>query len=223
MMKTAAILLAGGIGSRMQSTIPKQFLLLKEQPIALYSFQILKSHPAIFEIVVVCSPEFRSIFPLETLFALPGERRQDSVYNGLKQVSKECSHICVHDAARPFINAAMVQSIIDEAALHGAACAAVPMKSTIKKSHAGQFVQQTLDRNSLWEIQTPQVVLKEVLEAGFNKAANEGLTVTDDVSLAEIQQKQVKLVHASYNNIKITTPDDMALAELIIGKQHGEL
>lgn len=217
-MKTAAILLAGGLGSRMKSEIPKQFLPLKGKPLALYSFEVLSCHPAIHEIIVVCAPQYRSLFHDAAGFALPGERRQDSVYNGLQEVSKDYDLICIHDAARPFINAEIVQNVIDEAFFHGAACAAVPMKSTIKQSQADQFVFQTLDRNCLWEIQTPQVIQKEILEEGFRQAIAQNLSVTDDVSLVELQNKKVKLVTAIYENIKVTTQDDLIVAERLMGR-----
>lgn len=216
-MKTAAILLAGGVGTRMKSEIPKQFLALNGKPLALYSFEVLACHPAIHEIVVVCDPKYQFLFD-GAVFALPGERRQDSVYNGLQEVSKECDLVCIHDAARPFINAEIVQNVIDEAFFHGAACAAVPMKSTVKQSYADQFVFQTLDRNCLWEIQTPQVIQKEILEEGFRQAKTQNLSVTDDVSLVELQNKKVKLVTAIYENIKVTTQDDLIVAEQLMGR-----
>lgn len=216
-MKTAAILLAGGLGTRFNSSMPKQFVSLGSKPLALYSFEILSQHAAIQEIVVVADPQYRSLFDNCT-FAMPGKRRQDSVYNGLQQVSKECGMVCIHDAARPFIDGELVQRIIDEANEHGSSCAAVPMKNTIKQSFGEDFVFQTLDRSMLWEIQTPQAVRKDWLIEGFRLANEQNLTVTDDVSLVELQNKKVKLVKAGYENIKVTTPEDLFIAERLLSR-----
>lgn len=219
-MKTAAILLAGGLGTRMGALLPKQFLPLRGKPIALYSFELFQKIPLIDELIVVCAPEYRSLFAhtaVPVKFALPGERRQDSVWNGFEKVSRGIELICVHDSARPLIDQQIVTQVLQEASLHGAAVVAVPLKSTIKESKAGGFVSRTLDRKLLWEIQTPQVARREFLEQGFKIAREENLTVTDDVSLVELLRKDVKLVTGSYANIKITTPDDLHVAEALMG------
>lgn len=211
--KTSAILLAGGTGSRMQSSTPKQFLKIDQKPIAVYSFDLFLQIPEIDEIVVVCAPDFTSYFKSDSksvVFALPGQRRQDSVFNGL-QVS---SHplICIHDAARPFIDKILVSKVLAAGEQYGAATVAMPLKFTVKEVDSNQFVKNTPDRSKIWEIQTPQVLHREILIEGFNQAYEKEITVTDDVSLAELINKPVKLVEGSHTNIKITVPSDLAIA-----------
>lgn len=212
--ETSVILLAGGMGTRMQSITPKQFLTLGEKPIACHSFEFFLNMPQINEIVIVCSPDFRDFFSKRSskpvLFALPGERRQDSVYNGLLISTKEI--ICVHDAARPFIDKDLVLRVLEAGNKHGAATVGMPVKFTIKESDAQSFVKNTPDRNKIWEIQTPQVLKREVIYQGFEYANQHQLTVTDDVSLAELIGHPVKLVEGSQTNLKITVPEDLTIA-----------
>lgn len=216
--KTSAILLAGGTGTRMQSSIPKQFLTLNEKPIALHSFEFFLDMAQIDEIIVVCPPSFKDIFKHHpskpVLFALPGKRRQDSVFNGLQASSNEL--ICVHDAARPFIDKELVVRVLDSGRHYGAATAAMPIKFSIKESDSHEFVKNTLDRTKIWEIQTPQVLHRDILISGFTYAHQHSITVTDDVSLAEIVGKQVKLVEGSHTNFKITVPADLTIAHHLL-------
>lgn len=214
----SVILLAGGTGSRMQSSIPKQFLTLGSKPIALHSFELFASMPEIDEIIVVCSPESRILFKTERKkqisFALPGERRQDSVYNGLQAASFDL--ICIHDAARPFIDQPLVLRVLEAGRQFGAAAVGLPLKFTIKEIDHCQLVLNTPDRSKLWEIQTPQVVQHDILMQGFHYAHQHQLTVTDDVSLAELVKKPVKLVEGSSMNVKITVPSDLPIAHHLL-------
>lgn len=214
MCTIGVILAAGGIGTRMKTTTPKQFLLLKGKPIAQHSLELFDSMPEVAEIVIVCTPEHRQQFSAKTCrakvtFAEPGARRQDSVYNGLQAMTLEHAFVCVHDAARPYITRTLVDRVIAEAKKHGAAVAAMPVKFTIKQADAQGMVVDTPDRSSLWEIQTPQIIRFALLKAGFDHAHQEGLTVTDDASLVEQLGVKVKLVEGCYSNIKITTPEDL--------------
>lgn len=217
-VKTSAILLAGGMGTRMESAIPKQFLTIYEKPIALYSFEIFLEIPEIDEIIVVCSPEFREIFPSTSSkpvsFALPGPRRQDSVFNGFQLSTHEL--IFIHDAARPFIDKDLVLRVLTAGLQYGAATTALPIKFTIKESNSDNFVTKTPDRNIVWEIQTPQVIHRDILEKGFTHAIENNLTVNDDVSLAELIGKQVKLVNGSHSNLKVTVPMDLLIAQQLV-------
>lgn len=216
------ILLAGGVGSRMQSKVPKQYLSLKNKPVALHSFELFMSLPEVAEIVVVSAPEYRSLFQqinpeIMLTFAMPGERRQDSVYSGLCAMKSQPQYVCVHDSARPCISAPLVRRVIDAAREHGAATSGMPIKFTVKECNGHHFVTNTPDRSHIWEIQTPQVIRADWLREGFQYALKHNLTVTDDVSLVELVNKTVKLVEGSYANLKITTPDDLILSEYLIG------
>jgi len=214
--KVSVILLAGGQGSRMQSQTPKQFLNLQGKPVALHSFEQFSSCPHVIEIIVVCEPQFHSLFPRFTLpevrFALPGNRRQDSVYNGFLTISSQPDLICVHDSARPFLSKDSLEQLLEEARRYGAAALAVPAKNTIKETDPNQFIQRTLDRSKLWEMHTPQVATPALLKKGFDIALEYNLDVTDDASLVELTGHPVKLVKDSYQNFKITTPEDWQVA-----------
>jgi 2-C-methyl-D-erythritol 4-phosphate cytidylyltransferase len=216
-MQVSAILLAGGIGGRMGMPTPKQFLTLQGKPIALHSLLALQQLKEIQEIIVVCAPEYRHLFAgCEVTFAPPGAQRQDSVYNGLKIARSEW--ICTHDSARPFIGPDLVRALFSEGKHVTASSLAMPVKNTLKEITSLQEVVRTLDRSVIWEIQTPQLVKREVLEAGFAYAKQHALSVTDDISLAELVGHPPKLVRGCYKNIKITTPEDLLFAEWLIQK-----
>lgn len=207
------ILLAGGKGERMNRSLPKQFLPLQEKAIALHSLEVFAQCPEVNEIIVVSKPEYRHYFAdYSVQFAHPGSRRQDSLLNGLQKVASNSQWICIHDAARPFITPHMVSTLIIEGKKTGAATLGMPIKATIKEVTEENLVHRTLDRSQIWEIQTPQFIKKEILEKGFEEAHRRNLTITDDVSLAEIIGAPVKLVTGSYQNIKITTPEDLCFA-----------
>jgi 2-C-methyl-D-erythritol 4-phosphate cytidylyltransferase len=219
MNKVAVILLAGGIGSRMQTPMPKQFLLLKSKPLVFYSLDLFLSLSIVHEIIMVCEPQYRHLLSSvadSIKFAEPGPRRQDSVYNGLQLVNKETEFVCIHDCARPLITKDIVLNVMEAAFKYGASVAGVPLKFTIKEVDSDNFVTKTPDRSTLWEIQTPQMMRTELLKRGFEIAFDQKLTVTDDVSLVEIAKHPVKIVESSYSNIKITTPDDLLLAEKLL-------
>jgi 2-C-methyl-D-erythritol 4-phosphate cytidylyltransferase len=221
MKNVCVILVAGGVGTRMQTAIPKQFLHLNKKEVARHSFDLFAALPEIKEIVVVCAEAYRHIFDtkkenVKVSFAQPGERRQDSVYNGLQAMTTECPFVCIHDAARQFITQEIVQRVLDAAREHGAAVAGMPLKFTIKECSASKLVQKTPDRSCLWEIQTPQAIETNLLKQGFAHAHKHNLTVTDDVSLIELLGLPVKVVPGCYRNIKITTPDDLAFSELLL-------
>jgi len=151
------------------------------------------------------------------IFADPGAERQDSVRSGLAAAqTTSCTLVAVHDAARPLVSVDAICDCLCDAAEHGAAVLAVPMKATVKESEDGQFVLRTLDRSKLWEIQTPQVIRPQLLADGFDKVAAEGLEVTDDVSIVELLGKPVKLTMGEYTNLKLTTPEDMVIAQTIL-------
>lgn len=221
MLKTAVVLLAGGTGSRIPSSIPKQFLLLKNKPIALHSFDIFSSMLEINEIVVVCADEYQHYFSSQNqskidqtkiTFAKPGNRRQDSVFNGLMAITTHPNLVCVHDSARPLIDVPLVQRVLTAAKESGAAAVGMPLKYTVKQCNALGLVINTPDRTSLWEIQTPQVIEFSLLHRAFLHAQEHSLDVTDDVSLIEQLGLPVQIVQGSYRNIKITTPEDLTIA-----------
>ncbi|WP_075883263.1 2-C-methyl-D-erythritol 4-phosphate cytidylyltransferase [Candidatus Protochlamydia sp. W-9] len=220
------VLLAGGMGTRMKNLIPKQYLTIQEKPIALHSFEKLASMPEIEQMIVVCEPQYEQLFTVYKLnkpliFARPGLRRQDSLWNGIKLIAGN-PLVCIHDSARPFIEIDRIRQTVVEAEKWGAAVLGVRVKATIKICEEKQFIVNTPNRAFLWEMQTPQIVRLKLLYDGFSVAQKNELTVSDDVSLVELIDKPVKVVEGSYLNIKITTPEDLLIAQSIL-KNHALL
>jgi len=199
----------------MGEVTPKQYLPLDGKPIALHSFTTIAQSDLVAEVVVVCDQHYEHHFH-GARFARPGPRRQDSVFHGLQAISPDTDLILIHDIARPLLAEEDLENVILEGNLHGAATLATPVTSTIKIADEKLMVTQTLDRSFLYNIQTPQVLKKKILLEGFAKAHAEEITVTDDVSLAELTSSPVKLVMGSRDNIKITTPEDLVFAENIL-------
>lgn len=213
----SVVLLAGGIGTRMGAQIPKQYLTIGGKPIVRHAFERFLAIPEVQEIIVVCDPAYQSLFSSEgsaipVRFALPGMRRQDSVLNGIQSLVGN-PLVCIHDGVRPFVSAEHIRATVRMAAECGAAVLGVPVKPTIKVCDGDRFVKTTPERSCLWEAQTPQVLRLSILQEGFCFAADNHITVTDDVSLAEAIGHPVKVVEGVYTNIKITTKDDLNIAE----------
>ncbi len=232
------VVLAGGTGSRMKANMPKQYLPLRGKPVLHHSLELFLDRlpeycqsngiPAPEHVVLVMDlsyqPEYQSFidrYPNGRLtFANPGKERQGSVENGLNKLVEvsngKCKFSAIHDSARPLVTIQEVCHVVRDAKQHGAAVLGVPCKATIKESEDGTFVLRTIPRARLWEVHTPQVVEIETLLRGFQKVADEDLEVTDDVSIVEALGEPVKLTLGEYTNLKITTPEDMDVAEAIL-------
>jgi 2-C-methyl-D-erythritol 4-phosphate cytidylyltransferase len=219
----SAIIVAAGLGKRLKTAVSKPLVRIGKWPVIIYSLKVLEKHPAIDEIIVVANAKNRQAitrlikdqsFKKVKQVVLGGARRQDSVYNGLKAVSPKSSWVLIHDSARPFVEAQMITKVARAAKKTGAAIAAVKPKATIKSCRpGGNLVKETLDRDNLWEIQTPQVFKKDLILKAYKEYAKD--KVTDDASLAERLGADVLIVQGSYRNIKITTVEDLVLAGLI--------
>jgi len=238
------VLLAGGSGSRMKANMPKQFLELKGMPVLHHSLDLfLNQLPAACEkaglkgppIVALVldpkyQPEYQPIvdkFAGRLAFANPGVERQGSVENGVNKVAElsggDCTFVAIHDSARPLVTIEEISNVVRDAKEYGAAVLAVPCKATIKESEDGSTVLRTIPRARLWEVHTPQVIEIEKLQRGFEKVAQEGLEVTDDVSIVEAMGEPVKLTLGEYTNLKITTPEDMDVATAILNERKIEI
>jgi len=212
----SAILLAGGKGTRIGGPTPKQFVILHNKPIALYSYELFSSLPFIKEIIVVCDPSYNHFFEKKEshspFFAKPGIERQISVHNGFQLVSPSSEFILIHDSARPFIQKEDVENLVTVGIQTGAAALGTPLTDTLKSVDSSQYVRETVDRNSFYEIQTPQLIEKNLYKKGFLEVEKKGLCLTDDVGLVELLNHPVKIVRGNGQNRKITTPQDLFIA-----------
>ena len=225
-MKTVAIIPAGGVGKRMGTEIPKQYLLLSGIPILAHTLKAFQGSPVIDEIVLIV-PEAdmtevrQSIVEKYGLskvgLILPGgAERQDSVRNGLQQVSDEHEIIVIHDAVRPFVSANLICRAVAAAREFGAITVGVPVKDTVKKVTAEGWVKKTVAREGLWLAQTPQVFRRPIILAAYKKAAADGFYGTDDACLVERMGIPVRMIPGENDNIKLTTAEDLLLGERII-------
>jgi len=228
-MHVAAIVLAAGKGVRFGTRVSKALVEIGSKPLVAHSLLCLDKHRLIDEIIVVANAANREkiIKAVEKYrvhkvkkVVLGGKRRQDSVMHGLAALPVQVDIVLIHDCARPFIDGKIVTSAVKEAERSHAAIVGVPVKATIKLVHSQQpavhrrYVKETLDRKKLWEIQTPQVFRKEVIVKAYKRFG--GLDVTDDASLVEKLGYRISLVMGSYSNIKITTPEDLSVAEAFL-------
>ncbi|MDD5409701.1 MAG: 2-C-methyl-D-erythritol 4-phosphate cytidylyltransferase [Candidatus Omnitrophica bacterium] len=222
----SAILLAAGKGRRLNAAVPKPLVKIGNKPAIIYSLNNLNKHPDVGEIILVVSLANRGKivkavkkYPFKKIkeIVLGGLRRQDSVYNGLKAVGKRSDWVLIHDSARPFIDSKSITKVIAAAKKSGAAILAVRPKATIKFCRQSNIVSKTLNRDRLWEAQTPQVFKKNLLLSAYKKYSQ--ADVTDDASLVEKPGKRVRVVEGNYGNIKITTGEDLLLADLIVKRK----
>ena len=218
-----AIIVAGGIGKRMEADRPKQLLELNGRSILRWTLAPFLACDAIARICIVSAKESMGLVRDEVATANPakavtivegGRERQDSVRNGIASLPEESHIVCVHDAVRPFITAELLTKSIQAAAEHGAVTVVRPLKETVKEVRDG-VVAGTPDRSSLWITQTPQVFKTALLREAHEKAHNEGFCGTDDCMLVERLGLPVHIIEGSDYNIKITTPADLRFAGAI--------
>ncbi|MBQ3035972.1 MAG: 2-C-methyl-D-erythritol 4-phosphate cytidylyltransferase [Lachnospiraceae bacterium] len=232
MGKTVAIVLAAGRGKRMQSDVAKQYLLVRNKPVLYYSLKAFQDS-LVDEIILVtaeseiayCKDEIveKYAFSKVSQIVAGGKERYHSVHNGLK-ACEDADIVLIHDGARPFVDDAIIARNINTVKEYGACVTGMPVKDTIKISDAEGFVQETPRRDLIWTIQTPQTFRYDLIRNAYDTFLNNEeencklYNVTDDAMVAELfGGLKVKLVEGSYNNVKITTPEDMLLAEAILG------
>ncbi len=223
--KVMAIVVAAGSGSRFGGDLPKQFLVLRNQPLVIHAVRRFENTEEVDEIVVVVPEAFIAEteelvrrFRLHKVGAVVagGARRQDSVANGIRALSPRASDlVLVHDGVRPFVDAQQIRDVIVQCRKHKAAVLAVQPKDTVRRSSGGLVFDRTLDRTALWLIQTPQAFTAGLLKKGLALAEKRHLTVTDEAALVERLGVKARIVRGSYDNIKVTTKEDLELARLI--------
>jgi len=226
--KTVALILAAGRGVRMGGRGEKAFLLLWGKPLLAWTLSVFETSSRIQEIIVVVPPDRKEQCRKEILLPYHiskarvvsgGKERQDSLQNGFREIEEPCDLVVIHDGARPFLDQEVLDRALNEAEKYGAAIVAVPVKDTIKIGDQKGMVQKTLDRSLLWSVQTPQVYKYQIIKQALEEASKEGFYGTDDSSLVERIGKPVKIVTGSYENIKVTTPEDLIFGEMILKKR----
>ncbi len=224
-MFVSAVVPAAGYGLRLRSPIPKPLVRLNKKPILIHTLSNLSRHANIKEIILVVSAQTRDSvrnyikkYRFENIkeLVVGGQRRRDSVSNGLGYVSGRSDLILIHDAVRPFIELEHLNRVIEAAERTGAAVLGLPVKSTVKEVNVRGVVVKTLKRERIYEIQTPQVFQRDLIISAYKKFPH--INAVDDASLVERLGRQVAVVPGSYFNIKITTPEDLVFAEAILSR-----
>lgn len=230
--RCGVIIPAAGSGSRMGRSQPKQFLELAGIPVLARTLRVILDHPKLAAVVAVLPPEqlqsgMELLLPFlspaqqaKLCFTAGGATRQQSVYNGLAALPMEIDRILVHDGARPLVTAAVIDRCVAGLDEHGAILSAVPVKDTLKEVTATEAtVLRTVDRARLWQAQTPQGAARSLLEQAFRQAVADGFVGTDEASLLEHAGIPVSVVMGSELNLKITRPEDMALATALLRQE----
>lgn len=226
-----AVVLAGGQGRRMHSEVQKQYLRLGGRPLITYALEAFENS-GVDEVALVTGAGEEEYARMEIVKAYGfskvrsvvagGRERYHSVYEGLKALAG-CDYVLIHDGARPLVTEAVIARAIDGARRYEACVVGMPVKDTIKVADGQSFAAGTPDRTSLWQIQTPQAFAYPLVRAAYDRImADERLQagITDDAMVVESQTEQkVKLVEGSYENLKVTTPEDMVVAEALLAKR----
>ncbi|NLK44353.1 MAG: 2-C-methyl-D-erythritol 4-phosphate cytidylyltransferase [Tissierellia bacterium] len=222
----SVIIAAAGMSNRMGSKINKQFIAIGGKPILAHTIEKFERSRYIDEIILVakeeeidyCRKEIvrKYKFNKVTNIIRGGKERQDSVYNGILALNEKSDIVLTHDGARPFVKLENIEDGIKGVVKHGACVIGVPVTDTIKVVGEENNINNTPQRSLLWAAQTPQCFFKDILIKGYEKAISDGFLGTDDSSIVERIGYDVKMIKGSYENIKITTPEDIVLAESLI-------
>ena len=225
--RCTAIVLAAGQGKRMHSKIQKQFLEIGGKPVLYYSLNCFQESPLIRDIILVTGEEMISYCEQEIVkkygfskwrkVTAGGKERYDSVYAGLL-CCQDTDYVYIHDGARPFITEEMVQRGYEAVKRNNACVMGMPSKDTVKLADSSGYVKETPDRKIVWNIQTPQIFSYDLIRGAYESIRKKDMTgVTDDAMVVEQETgTKILLVEGSYQNIKITTPEDLAIAEAFL-------
>jgi 2-C-methyl-D-erythritol 4-phosphate cytidylyltransferase len=226
--KNVALVLAAGKGLRLGGDKEKALMPLLGKPLLWWTLSVFEAIRRIEAVIVVvppgreqeCHDKIVERYKIsKASIATGGAERQDSLLKGFARIEEPCNVVVVHDGARPLITQSTVENAMDAAKQHGAAVVAVPAKDTVKIGDERGLVEQTLDRNRLWLAQTPQAYAYPVIQEALFAAQHDGVYATDESALVERINKPVRIVPGSYENIKITTPEDVVLAEALLNRR----
>lgn len=222
----SVIIAAAGMSNRMGSKINKQFIAINNKPILAHTLEKFEKCSYIDEIIVVsredeveyCRKEIVKKYGMKkvTNIVRGGKERQDSIYNGLMALNERTDIVLIHDGARPFVKIESIEDGIKGVTEHGACVIGVPVQDTIKVVNELDDVHHTPKRSLLWAAQTPQCFWTDVIKQGYEHAIDESIVGTDDSSLVEKIGYKVKMIMGTYDNIKITTPGDLIIAESLM-------
>jgi len=224
----AAVIVAGGKGTRMGAGVDKLFLQIAGRPVVAHTWQRFDQADCIDQIVVVVrdgsQEEFirmaeQYCFSKSHRIVTGGAARQDSVWNGLEALSPETQVVAIQDAARPCITEALIEATIAAARETGAAVAARAVVDTIKESSDGRLIDRTVPRSRLWSVQTPQAFRVDLIRRAIQTARDQGLSLTDDTAACELIGQPVRLVVSSDPNPKVTIPADLPYVETLLREQ----
>ncbi len=224
-MKVGAIIPAAGRGKRIGASVPKQFLEIQGKPLLHHTLTVFASCKLIDYVVLVMpradvdemGEDWLNKYEIVREVVVGGEQRQDSVYNGFNSLEEGTDIVVVHDGVRPFTTPQMIIATVEAAQQHGAAITAIPVSDTVKQAADG-FVKQTVSRDGLWRVQTPQAFQYGLLQQAFKKAKKDSYYGTDEGSLVEYLGERVKIVPGSELNIKITRKEDLVLGESLLSR-----
>ena len=227
-MQYKVVIPAAGSGKRMGAGMNKLFLKVGHQTIIELTLSVFGRDKRCNEIILSINPDDRELFESlpsikefkeKLTFVQGGAERQESVFNGIRAIDDKKSIVLVHDGARPFVSDKIISALLENSKSSDGVICAVPVKDTIKKVEQDE-VAETIDRQALWAVQTPQAFTHEVLLEAHTLAEEKGFLGTDDASLLEWQGKQVKVITGDYFNIKVTTKEDLIFAEAILQGRH---
>lgn len=222
------IIVAAGSGSRMNTNINKQFIKLNDKEIIAHTIEKFYNNKNINDIVIVIKEDEAKFFKKEILdkyrfrnikIAYGGKERQDSVYSGIKLLDKNCKYVLIHDGARPFVDEDIINRSLDEVKVFKSIVVGVPVKDTIKVVNNNNNVVDTPNRSTLWSVQTPQTFDYNIIKKAYEDAFDNNFYGTDDAMLVERIGYTIKMIYGSYNNIKVTTPEDIIIGTQIINSQ----
>ncbi len=221
-MKTVAIIVAAGEGMRMGQS--KQFIEILGKPILSWTISVFEESEFIDDIILVVNfsdIERAKSFKFKKIINVVegGREREDSVYNGLKVVGGDVDVVLIHDGARPLLTKNIIASAISEVKVSPAVVVGVPIIDTVKKIGDENFIISTEDREALWLAQTPQVFKYKLIKEAYDRAYKVGYKATDDSTLVERLGYKAKIIMGSYENIKITFPEDLIIAEAILERR----
>lgn len=232
-MRTLAIILAGGAGKRMGAATNKQFLLIDKKPIIVHTLQIFEDCRSIDGIYLVVNQKDLPLIQEEILetyrfnklmkLVIGGKLRQDSVRNGLEAIDRPCDIVIIHDGARPLISPSFIEKGISLMEVFDAVIPALPVKDTVKVISKEGFVSKTLARDSLWNVQTPQTFKCELIMKAYRDGMAKKYHGYDDATFVEHMGKKIKVIEGSPYNIKITTPEDLIIAQGILSQLKGNV